>query len=61
MPNMTKIEDIDGNILSKKDIKKGMIIIITWDNGRKCIYEIKKDYNPNEDFHKILGKKIILK
>ena len=60
MLNIIKIKDIDGNILSKNNIKKDMVIIITWNNGRKCIYQTKKDYTLNDDFHKILGKKIIL-
>ena len=61
MPNITKIEDLDGNEISKKDIKKGMDLIITWDNGSKAIYKANKDFNPNDkDWFKILGKRIIL-
>jgi hypothetical protein len=61
MINAIKIEDLDGNIISKEDIKKDMEVIITWENGRKCIYQAKKDYDPNDtDWRKILGKQIIL-
>lgn len=56
-----KIEDLDGNIISKEDIKKDMEVIITWNDGKKCIYKANRDYNPNDnDWEKILGKKIIL-
>lgn len=60
--NEIKIETIDGDVISKKDIKKNMEVIITWDDGSQCIYKAKKDYNPIEiPWWNILGSKIILK
>ena len=60
MPKVIKIETLDGKLLSKEDIKKGMDVVITWSDGKKCVYRVKKDYNTNDDWSDILSKKIIL-